>query len=834
MPSASSRLYPDRPVVLVTGALGNLGRYICKSLSSAYCVVGLDRQTAEGPPVVFATDFSNAAALDAALLRFRERFGSRIASVIHLAAYFDQSGEDHPLYDAVNVEGTRHLLRALQSFEVEQFVYASTILVHAPCRPGEKIDEGRTFDPSYAYPQSKLAAERVVEEERGAIPTVILRLAGVYDRDHLIPTLAHQIARIHQTDLQGYFYAGSPLTGQSMLHKEDLADAIQRTVDRRSTLPTDAVMLIGESDPLSYDRLQDEIGYLIHGVDDWPTIRLPKPLAAAGVWALDRLEPLIPDVIDRGEKPFIKPYMAMMGDHHYALDIWRAKTLLGWEPRHRLKDALPDLVASLKQDPVGWYRRHGITPPDWLHSALAAGEQPEELRHRYVAARRSEHARFRWVHFVNLALGTWLVTSPPLLGLTDTRMIVSDMLAGTLVLMFSLAAMSWRATWARWAVGVVGLWLLFAPLVFWTTNGASYLNDTLVGTLIIGFALALPPEPGPSPVAATTGPDIPPGWTYNPSSWTQRLPIIALALVGLYVSRYLAGYQLEQLGGVWEPFFAGSSADPKNGTEEIITSAVAEAWPISDAGLGAITYLLEILTGVIGLRARWRTMPWLVILFGLLIVPLSVTSISFVIIQPIVIGTWGTLTLIGAAAMLLQIPFAVDELIASVQFVRRRAKAGRNWLAVLFTGDTDEVTPGHDTSARTQTDEFDRSLTTVVRDAMSGGVSLPWNLVLSGVIGTWLLFTRLSVGAAGDMADVDHAIGFMVLTTISIAAAEPTRAVRYLNMLFGAALIAAPFSLGASSLGMANGIACGIALILLSRPRGAILQRYGTWDRWIR
>ena len=104
---------------------------------------------------------------------------------------------------------------------------------------------------------------------------------------------------------------------------------------------------------------------------------------------------------------------------------------------------------------------------------------------------------------------------------------------------------------------------------------------------------------------------------------------------------------------------------------------MAEAWPVSDGGLGGITYILEILTGIIGLKARWRTMPWLVILFGLMIVPLSVTSISFVIIQPILIGTWGTLTLIGAAAMLLQIPYAIDELLASLQFLRRRVRAGQ-------------------------------------------------------------------------------------------------------------------------------------------------------------
>src|SRR5690606_20781511 len=200
----------------------------------------------------------------------------------------------------------------------------------------------------------------------------------------------------------------------------------------------------------------------------------------------------------------------------------------------------------------------------------------------------------------------------------------------------------------------------------------SYLSDTLVGGLIFGLAVATKPEPGPSALARMTGPYIPPGWDYNPSAWTQRVPIVALALVGLYVSRYLAGYQMGHIDHVWEPFFAGDPADPKNGTEEIITSSVSEAWPVPDAALGGYTYMLEILTGIVGSRARWRTMPWLVLLFGLMVVPLGIVSISFVIIQPIVIGTWSTLALVGAAAMLLQIPYSLDELFAVLQFMRRR------------------------------------------------------------------------------------------------------------------------------------------------------------------
>ena len=128
---------------------------------------------------------------------------------------------------------------------------------------------------------------------------------------------------------------------------------------------------------------------------------------------------------------------------------------------------------------------------------------------------------------------------------------------------------------------------------------------------------------------------------------------------------------------------------------------------------------------------------------------------------------------------------------------------------------------------------FDRPLGAIVRDSVTGGVSLPPSLALSALIGAWLLFTRLTLGSSDAMANADHVLGFLVLTTVSIAAAEATRAVRFLNMGFGAALIVLPFWYGAPIAGLMNGVGCGVALILLSWPRGPILQRYGRWDRLI-
>src|SRR5690606_23619977 len=136
------------------------------------------------------------------------------------------------------------------------------------------INETTPLQPGWAYPKSKAAAEQAIRAGRGRIPVVLLRLAGLYDDQTSVPTLAHQIARIHARDFQSYFYAGPPDAGQSMLHREDMLDAFRRTVDRRAQLPDDVAILIGEPEAPGYGALQDEIGYLIHGSEDWPTLRL--------------------------------------------------------------------------------------------------------------------------------------------------------------------------------------------------------------------------------------------------------------------------------------------------------------------------------------------------------------------------------------------------------------------------------------------------------------------------------------------------------------------------------------------------------------------------------
>lgn len=350
----------QRDIILITGSSGLLGSASVRTLADRFRVVGFDREGYPHPPPqaeCVCVDLTSESSIKDGLSRLRHGYGERIASVIHLAAYYDFSGEPSPLYEELTVRGTERLLRALRDFAVDQFVFSSTMLVHAPCEPRQRIDEDWPLEPKWDYPQSKVKTEELIRAERGDISAVILRIAGVYDdRCHSIP-LAHQMQRIYERRLTSRVFPGDISHGQAFIHLDDVVEAISHAIRLRAGLPSELVLLLGEPETLSYGELQHEFGRLIHD-EAWETREISKALAKTGAWFQNFL-PL-------SEEPFIKPWMIDLADDHYTIDISRARTTLHWEPQRSLRGTLSKMVDSLKADPLDWYRDNGLSPPAWL------------------------------------------------------------------------------------------------------------------------------------------------------------------------------------------------------------------------------------------------------------------------------------------------------------------------------------------------------------------------------------------------------------------------------------------------------------------------------------
>ena len=183
---------------------------------------------------------------------------------------------------------------------------------------------------------------------------------------------------------------------------------------------------------------------------------------------------------------------------------------------------------------------------------------------------------------------------------------------------------------------------------------------------------------------------VPVGWGHNPSSWSQRLPIAVLALAATPIAAYMACYQWGVIDGVWDPVFGAQ-------TEAVLMSDVSRrmhGWiHVPDAALGAIAYLGDALFGLAGSTRRWQFRPWLVILFGIDVIPLGAVSAILVVLQGAVVGSWCLLCLVTAAISLVLVALAYDEVWLSLRYlaaVRRRTKSRRVFWAAFWGRPTRE------------------------------------------------------------------------------------------------------------------------------------------------
>lgn len=218
-------------------------------------------------------------------------------------------------------------------------------------------------------------------------------------------------------------------------------------------------------------------------------------------------------------------------------------------------------------------------------------------------------------------------------------------------------------------------------------------------------------------------------------------------------------------------------------------------------------------------------MPWMVVLFGVFIIPPGVTSIVLVILQPVSIGAWCTLCLAASVVMLLMVSPALDEVIATCQFLlRTRREGGSVWRAV-WLGEGSAAEEPESPERRSRLSEILHSIE---------AFSAPWNLWLSALTGVWFMSAPSMLGLAGAAANSTHIVGALVVTFAVAAFAEPARLVRWLNVFCGVWVLLAPWLLdGGTPAWPWISVANGLALISLSLRCGPVEDRYGSWQRFI-
>ncbi|KAA5541764.1 vitamin K epoxide reductase family protein [Roseiconus nitratireducens] len=469
------------------------------------------------------------------------------------------------------------------------------------------------------------------------------------------------------------------------------------------------------------------------------------------------------------------------------------------------------------------------------------------------------HKQTLWIYWTLPLLGIWLLTAPFNFGYLNEALWVdpsggrgpwfaeqstpelqhqrallmtgSDVLCGLLLLIFGWRSLKPNRPYSLWTCCFVGVWLTFAPILFWAPTASSYANDSLIGILVMALTILIPGMPNMI-MYMQHGAATPPGWSYNPSSWPQRWIMIATGFLGFLVSRYLAMFQLGYIDYVWDPLFGFTQ-----GTEKVLNSDMSHLWPISDGGLGVISYTFEFLMGYMGSPSRWRTMPWMVCFFGILVIPLGLTHIVLVISQPVIVHRWCAFCLLAALVMLPMIPLEVDEVVAMIQHVRqakaRGDRGGSLWKIFWKGGRADGCTMDERSPEMISLPDQPGA----VLKASIWGMSFPWTLITTSALGLLLMClpTWFSIDIKTHAADIGHLGGALIVTVSVICMGEVIRTGRFLNLLLAAAVAVGPWMVAEATTGYAALCSViAVAVAALSLPRGQITESYGSWDRFIR
>jgi nucleoside-diphosphate-sugar epimerase len=316
--------------VVVTGASGNVGTSVLAALArddAVKSIVGVARRVPElGFP---KTSWVAADVADDDL----EPIFAGADCVIHLA-WLIQPGRDLETLQRVNVDGSARVFRAAASAGVGSLVYASSVGSYSPGPKDRRVDESWPTEgiPSAYYAAQKAEVERrldLFELEAPDVRVVRLRPALIFKRE-----AASEIRRLFVGPL-----LPGPLVRRSLIplvpqvdrlafqavHSSDVAEAYRLATvgDARGAFNIAAEPVL---DP---QRLADLLG------------ARPVPFHAGALRALAslswrlRLQPTAPGWLDMARAV---PLM----------DTARARSQLGWEPKHGADEALLELLDGIR------------------------------------------------------------------------------------------------------------------------------------------------------------------------------------------------------------------------------------------------------------------------------------------------------------------------------------------------------------------------------------------------------------------------------------------------------------------------------------------------------
>jgi nucleoside-diphosphate-sugar epimerase len=376
------------PRLVITGASGFIGRHILDGLKEEFEIIALARRSQKrcGAPVHdnirwIQVDIRHADLVSEAFSKIREWGGADY--VVHLAAHYDFTGEDHPDYQRTNIDGLRLVLEECRNLNLKLFVFASSIAACDYPAKGEALDENSPPDGTHVYARTKAAGERMLAEYDDCIPSCIARFAALFSDWCEYPPLYFFFETWLSKSWNRQVLGGRGNTAIPYLHVREMPTFVRAVLSSSGRLQQREVLLASPDATMSHKELFRLVHLHRDAQKNPHPILMPKALCAVGIPARDILGRI------GGERPFERPWMVAHIDKDLLANPSKTWERLSWRPRGRLLVCrrLPFMLEHRKTDAVEWnHRNEAAMKEPWVRPNLVI----HKLLQRHMETIRQE------------------------------------------------------------------------------------------------------------------------------------------------------------------------------------------------------------------------------------------------------------------------------------------------------------------------------------------------------------------------------------------------------------------------------------------------------------
>ncbi len=346
-----------KPGMIITGAAGFLGSHLVKEFQPEYDIFAIDRQLppdsdlSEGAGIEwFQVDISHIDALNEVFLSIRQK--SEVGLLLHLAGYYDFTGEDHPDYRQSNVEGMRNVLELATLFDLKKLIFTSSVAA-CPFPPsGQTVNEETPPAAPPPYSQSKRTGEEMLRDYQDQIPSTIVRLAAIFTDWCEYEPLDNFLKTWFFGGLTARILGGQGQWAIPYIHMEDMVAFFRRVVERADQLEPLTVLQASPNGATTQLELYREATRSYYGRPR-AAVHMPKPVAQVGIRFREMLGRMT------GQMPFERSWMGDYIDLQLKVDASKTHHCLDWTPSPELDilERMSTMVQNLRQHPEEWARR---------------------------------------------------------------------------------------------------------------------------------------------------------------------------------------------------------------------------------------------------------------------------------------------------------------------------------------------------------------------------------------------------------------------------------------------------------------------------------------------